>query len=385
MGIYNGTGDVIKKDLLDLRELLLRAKTKSEASFCIDSIYTLEHLYNDLKNSNISYYDNICKKNRNKVKTAIDLKNKYLDAHIENFINNKIFLRELFIENIELFSEMLEQNYEKDSIIEPVFSETSANLIVHDFFSRFYPEHIDYIDKLILEKRLVKVDVLENYDGMCFNIYKKEPLILVQNREFTLKNIQTLIHELAHAIDFKDMNEKFSVNKREKYNYLSNYVEFLSRFYERQALDYFYDLNIDMGSVFSMYLDYDQIVYDDLINSYIFSLLPDEVLRRSNYLKYSNDELKLMIPCEYFIEPIDEALDDESLDINSSLKYSISSLFAMYCNGLLKEDEEKGKYIFENLMANRTDMFRKEIFEELGINGQEMSKMLVKEMNYNQK
>ena len=135
----------------------------------------------------------------------------------------------------------------------------------------------------------------------------------------------------------------------------------------------------------SHYLDYDQIVYDGIVESYTFSLLPDEVLRRSNYLRYSSDELKLMIPCEYFIEPVENTLDDETLDINSSLRYSISSLFAMYCNGLLKENPEKGQYIFENIMANRTDMFRKEIFEELGINGQEMSKILKKEMNYNQK
>ena len=151
------------------------------------------------------------------------------------------------------------------------------------------------------------------------------------------------------------------------------------------AIDSEYDLNIDNDSVTSMYLDYDYGIYSDMVASYAFTLLPDEILKRSNYLKFSREELKLMIPCEYFTEQVEEALDDEFVDVNQSLRYAMSSLLALYCNGVLKENEDKGNYIFENIMANRADLFRKEMFEELAINGQEMSKILIKEMNYNQK
>ena len=385
MSIYNGTYESLKKDLLELREMFIRTKTKSESALCIDSIYSLERLCNCLKKENSSYYEQIYKKNKNKIKECMNIKNRYLDAYMENFIENKTFLRNLLFKNIEIFDDMLEQNNEEIETIEPMFSEASADLLVHDFFKKYYPKHKCYIDKLILDKRLIKVDEIEHYDGMCFNIYRKEPIILVQNNKYTMRSIITLIHELAHAIDFKDMNEKFSVNKCEKYNYQSNYVEFLSRLYERQALDYFYDLNIDNDSVTSMYLDYDYGIYSDMVASYAFTLLPDEILKRSNYLKFSREELKLMIPCEYFTEQVEEALDDEFVDVNQSLRYAMSSLLALYCNGVLKENEDKGNYIFENIMANRADLFRKEMFEELAINGQEMSKILIKEMNYNQK
>lgn len=382
MEIYQADYESLKNDLMDLRELLVRTKTKAEKNHCLSSIYTLNLLCDALNHDGFDYLHELIKKNKSKYFDSFSFSNKHRDLYAHNFVINKKVIREILYNYIGIYEEEIKKYDFATDYTDIMFSKKDAKLILYDFFERYHKEELDYIDSLINKKRILSVGSAYLYDGLCFNLYKKDPVIVVKGSGYSMQSLITLIHELAHTIDYRKISEMYSVNIMEKYHYCSNYVEFLSRLYEKQALEYFYDFHFDDNSVISMIADFHFSTYFNLVKTYILSLLPDSIIERSNYLKYDKEQIKLLISTEDYDSSFDKYLDSGNFDLKESGSYWFSGILSTVCDSKIKDNSSDAKNLYENIMANRFGLFKPDIFKDLNLTDDDIEKCLRKEINF---
>ena len=384
MGIYNADANSIKSELLTLREKLVRAKTTAEKESCLSSINFLNMIYYSICSDEKDYFYSVVKNNKNKFLVSDQYMKKLNKSYTNNFIKNKNNLNNLSLHAVNIYSKELDKYKVPSLLEETIFSEDDAYFIIHSFFEKNYPEYVNYIDMLIKNKRLLRIDNFEDdkYEGLCLNTYKSDPFIVSKSPKYTIETITTLIHELGHAVDFNCINKRFSHNKSEKYLFLSSYVEVNSRLFEKQALEFF--INCDINKDISLYLlnEYHYTNYCFLLQLYIFTLLPDKILQNDNYSLLSEDELKLIIPFEKYNIDIDACLSEEKIILRDSFTYGISGLLATIIDSNIKENSKHGKVLYNDFMANRTEPYSKDVFNELGLDGKDLAKCLKKEINY---
>lgn len=382
MKIYGADADTIKNEILSLREKLVTAKTVAEEQLCISDIELLNVLYNCLTHNNVEGFNKIFKNNRGKLINCSNFYNKLNDTYNNKVIANKDFINYLSSRSLNVYAKELYKYIDKDIIEEEIFNEDDASIILHSFFRKYHPKDVDFVDEIILNKRVLRTDILDKYCGLCFYVYKSLPFLVVENPRYSVKTIKSLIHELGHAIDFKNMNDNFSVNKIEKYLEISPYIEVNSRLYEKEALEFFIDEDINKDYAVTLLADYHYTNYSYLLDSYFFTLLPDYLLEKNKYYNYSMDELKLFIPFDKYNSDIFDTIGDEKINLSDSFNYGIGGLIATILSSKIKEDKDSGNVLYNKFMSNRMDSFRPSIFDELGIDYKEASKCLKKEINY---
>ena len=122
-----------------------------------------------------------------------------------------------------------------------------------------------------------------DYLGMCNCIYKNNPIITIycqSNEKYTLEELVTIIHELGHAIDFKNLSLSSTSNTLEKYLITSKLSEFNSQFYEKQAYEYFLEKGIDKNSNLANFIAFYTEIYNKImgIRTYGFNIKTMEEL-----------------------------------------------------------------------------------------------------------
>jgi len=382
MEICQADYGIIKKDLDDLRELLVRTKTKAENNCCFNSIYALNLLCDALNGDKFSNYLSVVKDNRAKYFESLLFTKRHKEMFINTFLNNKKLIAKLSDEYANLYRKYIFENKLYDNYSDIIFSKEDARLILYDFFERYHPNDLEYVDQLICNKRILQVSSIDLFDGIWFNIYNKQPIILVKGNNYSIKSLVSIIHELGHAVDFRNISKNYSVNVSEKYYYCSNYLEFLPRLYEKQALEYFYHFHFDDSYVLTLLQDYYFTTYYDWLQTYIFSLLPNHIIEKNKYLKVNKDYIKLLIPVEKRSLSLDDCIDYSDLDLKTSFTYGLSGLLATVCDSKIKDNSGDAKNLYENIMANRLGLFKPDIFRDLNLTDDDIEKCLRKEINF---
>ena len=380
MKIYRADSEVIRSELIRLREKLVVAKNPAERHLCLSDMELFNCLYYSLMQDEFININKILKKSKSVLESSDKFYHKLSKNYNESFITNKAFINYLSSRSLNVYAKELDKYIEPDIIEEAIFTEDDANILLHDFFRKYHPESIEFIDDLILNKRILRVDELEQYGGLCFYIYKALPFLIVQSPKYSISTLQSLIHELGHAINFNKISNDFSINKIEKYLSGSPYIEVISRLYEKEALEFFIDENVNRDYALTLLADYHYSNYYFLLETYVFSLLPDHLLEKNNYYIYSNEELKLFIEFDQYNVDIDDAFNGDKLNLFNSFNYGISGLVATILSSKIKDNKDNSLYY--KFLPYMMDSFRPSIFDELGIDYKEASKCIKKELNY---
>ena len=229
---------------------------------------------------------------------------------------------------------------------------------------------------MLKKKRVIGVDNLTDYSGVCFHIYKNLPIVLFQrDRNLTLKEFATITHELGHVIDFEDLDSRYSSNFSQKYFYNSTFLELNSLLVETQSLD-FLSKN-KLNELFVREIQYNNLIstYTNLIGINLFTELDNDLIKNGSVLFCDSDFVK-------GITNLDLVYDDNNFSFNlkDNLMYGLSGVMASYFNSLISEYKELGQKMYNDFWAYRCDLFRPQLFDELNINQDDIGKRLVKQI-----
>lgn len=375
MHLFGSNIDFVYDEINKLKEELNKSGSISDRKSCVASI--------DFLNSLINYSVKF-KFNLKRFSKYYEFANKYDNKYLTNFINNREFYIDFLFNASKCFSKEV-YKYESCYYEETFCSEDAAVMIIHDFFNRYYPNYIDYVDSMISDGRILLKSMEDFYDGICFFLYKFKPIIFIEDvREgnINLDMIVCVIHELGHAIEGMIISDNFSSNYFEKFISCSNRVEFISKLFELQSIEYLHDLGINKNYTYNILVDFYSFVYRDLVDAYILSTLPSDTLKKGYFkefdVEYVNDYITSIAP---FVKEEWGSLMD--VELRESVTYGISGLLATYCNGIIKEDHDYGMNLFNNILRSRNDVMDYKYFDNLNINKYELNKCLRKELNHN--
>lgn len=382
--VFMADYDTINDNLVKLRENLIRAKSISEKELCLSSISSLNIVLNSLTNGKkVKYYDSVSKKNKTAVFDSINYISKNRDKFIDVFLDNKEYIQKSTKEYIDLYADSLCDSLDIDYYQELVFSEKYVLSLVLAFFKENFSENYDYVLEMIENKRILRADSIEyGYEGLCFNIYKSLPFIVVSTNKdkYSLSTVVTLIHELGHAIDFNNISKNYSTNVIEKYSLHSPYIEFMSRLYEKRAWEFLLKSEIDDNYVKCNLLDFHYTTYSNLLDAHVLSLLPDSLLKKDSYAKYDVEALKNLVVDDSNVNLVSDSFLFSYPDVRDNFVYGYSGLMATYFDSLIKDDFKSGINLYNKFLANRMDKYRPELLDELEINKDDFDKKLVKEI-----
>lgn len=374
MEIFENSNQKIIDEIKSIKESLNRTSSKNDKNIIFDSLLCLmdtcniDGIENNLLHNTIKY-------NKNALKNAYTTYYKYKRNLFKNLMENKENYNNLFYKSCVLFSKQLKKlDYTTKNNI--YFSEKELYELLHDFFYDCHKENIEFIDSMIKGGRIIKKTYENHYLGCCSNIYKSNPLIIVcceDENKFLLEDLITIIHELGHAIDFKDLSTNASSNTIEKYMMISSLAEFNSQLYEKQAYEYFLDKKIDYKDTLSNFIEYYEGIYNTTYESLLFTTLSNHDI--INNLYYNCD-------MNQFDDILLKDNDYEySLDnITESLEYSIGGILAIYCDGKIKENKDEGIKIYNKIMGMRTFGFDK-IKEAIELDPKEVNRVLKKQFD----
>ena len=240
MEIFGNSKKILINEMKSIREDLNKSTTKNDKNIILDSICSIMNICN-IEEYEMPLLRNFEKKNKNIIIKSTEMYNKYENSLFKDIVKNKEYYNDIFYKACITLSKKL-KNLEYPIYAEERFSEKELYEMLHDFFYENHQKDMEFVDSIIKEGRIIKVLDDGDYLGMCNCIYKNNPIITIycqSNEKYTLEELVTIIHELGHAIDFKNLSLSSTSNTLEKYLITSKLSEFNSQFYEKQAYEYF--------------------------------------------------------------------------------------------------------------------------------------------------
>lgn len=377
--LYTGDIEVVKKEILKLREYLVTAKTVSEQHMCISQIFGLNDFYKTIVGHDYINFDKMINFNKYRLNQVNSFGYKHQDRFSDNFILNK----EKIFNDSSFISQLMGKKYSdsEEFFLVMKFDEKLAMEIIFDFLKKYHPEDISYLNKLIKEKRLINLNETDSsLKGYCSYIYKSLPLIFVQSPMYTIETLSFLIHEFGHGVDMKNLTTMYSPNQIQKMFLSSGDDEVLAKLYEREILSFFIEEGINREFAVSLLSDYYSLVMDSLLEVQFFSCLPDWLLYKSEYLKYRSKEILDLVANEEVKSKFrDSKLDFENIDIFSSVRYSVGGLNAFLLHSRLKNDSSSVQKNFRHFVGNRVSLFDGNLINYSNFSLEELEKVLYNE------
>ena len=376
MEIFGNSKKILINEMKRLvREYINKSTTKNDKNIILDSICSIMNICN-IEKYEMPLLRNFEKKNKNIIIKSTEMYNKYENSLFKDIVKNKEYYNDIFYKACITLSKKL-KNLEYPIYAEERFSEKELYEMLHDFFYENHQKDMEFVDSIIKEGRIIKVLDDGDYLGMCNCIYKNNPIITIysqSNEKYTLEELVTIIHELGHAIDFKNLSLRSTSNTLKKYLITSKLLEFNSQFYEKQAYEYFLEKGIDKNSNLANFIAFYIEIYNNTYEALLFTTLEEkDILKR--YYDYCNMEQfsNILFTDENHFYNLE--------NITETLKYSIGGILAIYCDAKIKGNYDEGIKIYNKIMGIRTYGFDIKTIEELNIEPQEINKVIKKEID----
>jgi len=304
-----------------------------------------------------------------------DLKRKndlYLTAFLQKY-------RPYFQEITKSFFEALnfyDFNYvfmkPKDSV-----NDDTAKEIIYEFYNSLGSAKGNIAYNMIKNKRIIREEPNSKtgYNGYCVYIYgEKYPFIVTQyNRNrLDLKSLSTIVHELAHSIEFV-----YSQNRCVKDYFAKDYMttEIVSIFYEHLFQDFIeknYLFQKDLINTSTLDLYYKACSFKSVYT--LFSDTFEHALGEISYVDNTCIVNGNQIYAKYKDDLIVYNLEFD-IDIINDLKYVIGQVFTYNLLDLYEKDPEKFNIMFDNFLSCRSLLTLDESLKFLRIDKEEFTSM----------
>ena len=308
--------------------------------------------------------------------------NSYSDKLINNYVMNQEFHKDFFSEILPDVEEELQEVFELPyTMEESTLREREFYEILFEFMKSIHQDKL--LQDLYKKDKIHPCVIGQDEDNLGFALYN--PMdhdcdIFIRDFDYNLRTMQTLVHELGHAIDFSMFHG--TVKDYNEYFYLSFYGEVLSRLMERLLLRFLIQNRIYKEESKEKYVEFEDLNHDYLLQSYIMSLLDQQTIVKGEYLECSEDEIINQIK-KHFIDGVD--LTDvvgrmNESDLSQIYNYSYGDIISLF---LCAEIEKNGysSELLEYFLSHRTESFHEKFLRECGFGPANYVKKYKNELN----
>lgn len=327
------------------------------------SKYDEDAIYSSIKSPR-----NYCKK--------IDIYSKGL---LEDYIRNDDFHRKMIGDIYSYLEEVIDNIYTGIISDNTVLSHEDFETIIFDFFKKYHLE--DFFHKFFADKPIYNNNHSndENMGGFCtYNPVIKDFDLFVNNFDYTLRSLFSLVHECGHAYDLINFNG--DIRQFNVYFYMTFYNEVISKLFEKLFLRYLIENNILKKDAINQFECNIIDNYDFYVGSYIFGLLDDETILSKKYSTMNSEQLFNIIK-KHFTDENDIKVflkDFDASNFYEPFTYTYGDIISMFLSDVVYEDGFSND-IFKEFMDIRGSVFSSDFFEKYGFNGSHYIKQFEKQ------
>ena len=386
MELFTGDISVIKNEIEDLREHVCRCKNVSEARNVIYTLYALIDMYFMLDGDEIKDLKKM-KKNKYYNFKAGEQSSKLCKKYIENFLENKNFHKYL------MFTIMLRYEEEYDKIMDYYnkiheISDDKKIEIISGFLSTMNDTDKETFINLINDKRIFLANAIKGYDGMCsFNcINGNSVIILGDEYENDIMLMTTLVHEFGHLIDYNNIFLNHSSNTKNNFFLLSSYKEVMSKFYEKEFLEYLIDNDIETNLAKRELECFYTSLFNNAEDLLLLTNLDNNYLKTYKYRDIDCSELNEILNdlseeySAYYENYITDDTPLKDVEIEEAISYAYGGIIATYLSYLKHSDYEKFNRVFNKFNSNKTDLFNDNLLDVLETDSDELNDIIFNEL-----
>lgn len=363
MNLFTGSTEQLEDDTINIMKTLVETEDKEKQILLTRDINALANFYCSINNEdNYLLYPFFQSKYwKKRYQKYLEYLSSVKKCFKKDFINNKKFYNELITDVILALDEVIEDmNYTK--LRKNAISDTKMYEIMSKYLESKNQKAL--LDEVVNGKRIFCSPYSYNDVGLIiYSIMSQQEYIYILDENNDTNKMVSVIHELGHAWDCKNLLQQYNYNNLIYYSLGTIYLEVISSQYEMDFLNYLLHNNINIK-------DSCQILKDDYLD-FIERLLYIKVLAnldnkqlKSNKLKTLNTttlvqnlfaELRLGNICYDEVDIRNITLDDEVI-------YGMGYLLGTYYNHLAKNDKEKYVYFHNQFLDNRYKPFSPDNF-----------------------
>lgn len=213
--------------------------------------------------------------------------------------------------------------------------------IIYSFLKEY---HLDlFLDDIRKKQGLHFLEEGEEAGFALCNPFNGNIDLFIENFHFDIFSMQTLIHELGHAYDFKKF--KGTAGDYNNYYYLSSYTEVLSFLFERLFLRYLARNHIQEERVQNELLRFYELNYLMISSANIYTLLEDKYLRLSGKENITGNEIINQVKHYYKDQEELNKIVNKMMECDLSLvyRYTLGDVLSLF----LCEEVEKNGFLQE--------------------------------------
>ena len=363
MNLFTGSTEQLEDDTINIMKTLVETEDKEKQILLTRDINALANFYCSINNEdNYLLYPFFQSKYwKKRYQKYLEYLSSVKKCFKKDFINNKKFYNELITDVILALDEVIEDiNYTK--LTKNAISDIKMYEIMSKYLETKHQKVL--LDEVISGKRIFCSPYSYNDVGLIiYSIMSQQEYIYILDENNDTNKMVSVIHELGHAWDCKNLLQQYNYNNLIYYSLGTIYLEVISSQYEMDFLNYLLHNNINVK-------DSCQILKDDYLD-FIERLLYIKILAnldnkqlKSNKLKTLNTttlvqnlfaELRLGNICYDEVDIRNITLDDEVI-------YGMGYLLGTYYNHLAKNDQEKYVYFHNQFLDNRYKPFSPDNF-----------------------
>ena len=363
MNLFTGSTEQLEDDTINIMKTLVETEDKEKQILLTRDINALANFYCSINNEdNYLLYPFFQSKYwKKRYQKYLEYLSSVKKCFKKDFINNKKFYNELITDVILALNEVIEDmNYTK--LRKNAISDAKMYEIMSKYLESKNQKAL--LDEVVNGKRIFCSPYSYNDVGLIiYSIMSQQEYIYILDENNDTNKMVSVIHELGHAWDFRNLFNQYNYNNLIYYSLGTIYLEVISSQYEMDFLNYLLHNNINIK-------DSCQILKDDYLD-FIERLLYIKILAnldnkqlKSNKLKTLNTttlvqnlfaELRLGNICYDEVDIRNITLDDEVI-------YGMGYLLGTYYNHLAKNDKEKYVYFHNQFLDNRYKPFSPDNF-----------------------
>ena len=340
-----------------MKDKIEKVKDLLEREHNIYKRYLLSNMY-------MTFYEFLSEKEKHDEEKY--LKKDYLSgstSYFYDFLKNDSELFISFADKVEdRFERVSFRNYQLFSINKVNFKEVReiVSLILDDM-NIFNKDKLYNFDKINFKD-------LSDYNGMCLNTFGifDDNIFLNNNIDKFVTFVRTLVHEIGHSYENIFMQPMSIVQQLDRYDHC--FIEVMSTFFERVALDY---------------LIRNHIYLDDAnreLNNYYY-LLDDRLLflkeiSSSPFLDdFIYDEFDIICERESFCDDVFDKNDVVlySVNYNEYINYGYGTLLGEYFFDIYCKDKKEALKKLRNFVAKQGIFDEREMFNSINFRDNDFS------------
>lgn len=378
MFLYTGDKEIIKNEIEELLDKLHHCNNAGESSHIFILIQTLAFHYKYINYGDTEKYIKKLNKNKEFVRTQIQLRNKKYKMFMKNMLANKEMHKDLADEILS--ANIKDSDYSIDDC-NISLSNMEMYEIESDFLRQYNKETLNVYNYMIDTGRFYYVPIFTDFRGTTItNLYNNSAIITQFGDYGDISDMITRQHEMGHVTD----ELIYKMPKKAGYYYMakSNLTEVIAHMHEKDFMDFLIKEDIYSDYVIMNLNSFYKAIYDEFDVVYTLCNLPDKLLIRDRYKHLSRlefTELILKNP-DLYIDS-EELIEPKMFDLSSSIEYGYGKFLGVYFSSLKKNDKDKYDEQFSKFLNLRYDYLTKDFFERIGTTSEEVINIVEDEIN----